>query len=119
MLLVQRLFQTLITPPSQRSARLAHDDTCVQAFGSYGENGKSNRTRGAHGRTAESVFHRVDMAEYSTESAIPAGAAAAIFALLGGPISVEHLGWDPAAAGDLITAFACPFTNFGALLAVN
>ena len=93
--------------------------TCVQAFGSYGENGKSNRTRGAHGRTAESVFHRVDMAEYSTESTIPAGAAAAIFALLGGPISVEHLGWDPAAAGDLITAFACPFTNFGALLAVN
>jgi hypothetical protein len=55
----------------------------------------------------------------STESAIPAVAAAAIFALLGGPISVEHLGWDPAAAGDLITAFACPFTNFGALLAVN
>jgi hypothetical protein len=73
----------------------------------------------AHGRTAESVFHRADMAEYSTESAIPAGAAAAIFALLGGPISVEHLGWDPAAAGDLITAFARPFTNFGALLAVN
>ena len=60
-----------------------------------------------------------DYAHASTESAIPAVAAAAIFALLGGPISVEHLGWDPAAAGDLITAFACPFTNFGALLAVN
>jgi len=55
----------------------------------------------------------------STESAFPAVAAAAIFALLGGPISVAHLGWDPAAAGDLITAFACPFTNVGALLAVN
>ena len=49
----------------------------------------------------------------------PGDIGAANLALMGGPKSVDHLGRDPPPTADLITAFACPITDVGALLAVD